>query len=298
MSKQANKTVIGAFVVGAIALIVIALLVFGSGKFLSKRVEYVLFFEGSVKGLQVGSPVTFRGVKIGEVTDIRLTFDPKTLTVLIPVYIEVDPAKFESTAKREGYHELYASLIAKGLKARLEVQSMVTGQLMVSADFYPEKPIKLVGLEKKYPEIPTIPSSMQELTKTIQDLPLKDIAKSLDNVLAGVNKFVSSPELHESIASLNRALKDISTLAKNMNTGEIASDVKGALRSSTLMMEQAAKAMEGVKVITVQNANLGYEINRSVEQMTALSRSLRSLADYLDRHPEALVRGKSSSKGE
>lgn len=275
MSKQANKKLIGAFVVGAIALIIVALLVFGSGKLLSKRVEYVLFFGGSVKGLQIGAPVTFRGVKVGEVTDILLLMDPKTLAVWIPVYVAIDPQTFESEAKREGSHDFYQVLIAKGLKAQLELQSIVTGQLMISADFYPEKPIRLIGLEKKYPEIPTIPSSMEELTKTIQNLPLAQIANRLDSVLAGANKVVSSPELRESMASLNQALKNVS-----------------------LMSQETTKAMQGVRVITLQNANLGYEINRSVEQMTALSRSLRSFVDYLDRHPESLIKGKSSSRGD
>lgn len=340
MSKQANKTVIGAFVVGAIALVVVGLLIFGSGKFLSKRLTYVMFFEGSVKGLQVGSPVTFRGVKIGEVTDIGLRFNPADMSVRIPVYVEINPDKFMSPAARKEAkpYQYYQGLIEKGVKARLELQSFVTGQLLVGLDFYPDKPIRLVGLDKKYREIPTIPSGMEQLAKTIQDLPLKEITERLNSVLEGANTFVRSPELSESVASLNRTLKDLGVLAKNMdgrlevltaslmNTsesarsslaqaektlaqaektlalnegvpGEIASSLKATLTSSGQMMDEAKKAMEGVKLIAAQNANLGYEINRSVEQMTALSRSLRSLADYLDRHPESLIKGKSSSKG-
>jgi len=340
VSKKASKTIIGAFVLGAVALIVAGVVVFGGGKFFKKTIKYVMFFDGSVKGLQIGAPVTFRGVKIGEVTDMVLHFYPENMSVLIPVYVEIDPGIFHAEFKiQPTKYQYYKALVDKGLKARLEMQSFVTGQLIISVDFFPNKPIKLVGLDKRYAEIPTIPATMEELTKTIQSLPLKEITEKLDSVLAGIDEIVHSGELRGSIASLNTMLKDISTLAKNIDTnlgpltanlistsdaargamvqaektlkmdegvpGEIASGIKDTLQESSLTLkesrlalEEAKKAMEGIKQIAVQNGNLGYDLNRSLEQMTALSRSLRSLTDYLDRHPEALVRGKNPSKGE
>jgi len=333
MSKKASKTLIGAFVLGAIALVVAGVVIFGGGKFFKKTIKFVTFFDGSVKGLQVGAPVTFRGVKIGEVTDMVLRFNPEKMSVLIPVYIEIDPEIFQAEFKiKPTKYQYYKALLDKGLKARLEMQSFVTGQLMVSLDFYPDKPVKLAGLDKRYAEIPTIPTTMEELAKTIQSLPIKEITQKLDNVLEGINKIVNSPEMSGSIASLNVMLKDIDTLAKNIDTrlgplttsltdtsdaargalvqvektlkmeegkpGEIAAEIKDALKASRLTLEEARAAMEGIKQIAAQNANVGYDINRSLEQMTALSRSLRSLTDYLDRHPEALIRGKNPSKGE
>ncbi|HET6513902.1 MAG TPA: MlaD family protein [Thermodesulfovibrionales bacterium] len=334
MSKKTNKTLIGAFVVGAIALVVAGVLIFGSGKFLRKTMQYVMFFDASVKGLQVGAPVTFRGVKIGEVTDIALRFDPQTLSVVTPVYVEIDPEKFSgiSEQKKTKPYQYYRALLDKGLKARLELQSFVTGLLMIGVDFYPEKPIRLVGLDKKYHEIPTIPTQMEELQKTIQNLPLKEITENLNRTLAGINEIVRSPELHGSLESLNQTLKSVDKLVKNIDTqigpltasltstsdaargtfaqaektlafkegvpGEIASSIKDTLKAARLALEETQQAVRGVKEITAQNANLGYEINRSAEQMTALSRSLRSLTDYIDRHPEAFIKGKNPSKGE
>ncbi len=333
MSKKASKTLIGAFVLGAVALIVAGVVVFGGGKFFKKTQKYVMFFEGSVKGLQIGAPVTFRGVKVGEVTDIVMHFNPETMSVLIPVYVEIDSERFRAEFKvKPTPYTYYKALIDKGLKARLEMQSFVTGQLQVGVDFYPDKPVKLVGLDKKYREIPTIPTTMEELAKTIQQLPLKEITEKLDSVLEGVDELVHSPELSKSIASLNLMLSDIDRLAKNIDTrlgplmasltstsdaargtfaqaektlkmdegvpGEIASGIRDTLKASRLTLEEAHKTMQGIKQITAQNANLGYEINRSLDQMTALSRSMRSLTDYLDRHPEALIRGKKLSKGE
>ena len=334
MSKQANKTMIGVFVVGAIALVVAGIVIFGSGKFFSKKLQYVAFFQGSVKGLDVGAPVTFRGVKIGEVKDIILRFNPENMSVLIPVYIEINPEGFKSEVpegKRKPY-EYYKGLIDKGLKARLELQSFVTGLLMIGLDFYPDKPVKLVGLDKKYHEIPTIPTSMEELQKTIEKIPFKEIAEKLDSTITGLDKFINSPELHQSTASLNETLKSADSLLKNIDSsvkplvsdlkstseaargtftqvektlemkegvpGEIAADVKNTLKSARLALDSTQKAVDGVQQIAAQNANLGYEMNKSLEQMTALARSLRSLTDYLERHPEAFIRGKHPQKGE
>jgi paraquat-inducible protein B len=333
MSKKASKTLIGAFVLGAVVLIVAGVVVFGGGKFFSKTVKFVMFFDGSVKGLQVGAPVVFRGVKIGQVTDMALMFNPRDMSVHIPVYVEVEPEKFSGqAAKRTKPYQYYRTLIEKGLKARLEMQSYVTGLLQIGVDFYPDKPIKLLGLVKKYPEIPTIPTPMQELAKTLENLPLKEMTEKLNSTLEGIDKIVNSPDLHGSIASANRMLKDIDALAKNIDakleplatsltstsdaargtlvqaektlkmnegvSGEIATSVKETLKSSRLALEEAKKTMEGLNQIANQNANIGYDISRSLEQMTALSRSLRSLTDYLDRHPEAFIKGKNPSKGE
>jgi paraquat-inducible protein B len=333
MSKKANKTLIGAFVLGAVVLIVAGVIIFGGGKFFQKTVKFVMFFEGSVKGLQVGAPVVFRGVKIGEVTNIELRFNPRDMSVQIPVYVEVEPDKFAGpAAKNAKRYQYYQALIDKGLKAQLQTQSFVTGLLQIGVDFYPEKPVRLLGLVKKYPEIPTIPTSMQELTKTLENLPLKDITEKLASAMEGINKIVNSPEINESLSSANKLFKDIDTLARNIDSrlgpltasltntseaargtlvqaektlkmnegvpGELASEIKETLKASRLTLEEAQETMEGLKQIADQNANIGYDISRSLEQMTALSRSLRSLADYLDRHPEAFIKGKHPSKGE
>ncbi len=334
MSKQANKTMIGVFVVGAIALVVAGIVIFGSGKFFQKKLKYVAFFQGSVKGLDVGAPVTFRGVKIGQVTDIVLRFNPEKMSVWIPVYIEIDPTIFVTEIPKEKRkpYQFYKALLDKGLKARLELQSFVTGLLMIGLDFYPDKPMKLVGLDKKYREIPTIPTSMEELQKTIEKIPFKEIAEKLDSTISGLDKFINSPELHQSTASLNETLKSADALLKNIDSnvkplvsdlkstseaargtfaqvektlamnegvpGEIAADVKNTLKSARLALDATQKAVDGVQQIAAQNANLGYEMNRSLEQMTALARSLRSLTDYLERHPESFIRGKHPQKGE
>lgn len=238
MSKKANKTAIGAFVVGAVALFVIGLLTFGSGLFITGTSKYVLFFDGSIKGLSVGAPVIFRGVKVGTVKDISLVYDQNTGAVLIPVIIEVDSSRVKGAPHGWGYSD-YRRLIERGLKAKLEIQSFVTGQLMIAFDFYPEKPEKLRGILKEYPELPTLPTS-PDIFKIVEEIPLKEISENLDKTVVGINKLVNSEDLQESFFELKTTLKEV----------------------------------------------------------TQAARSLRLLTEYLEQHPEALLKGKVVSKGE
>jgi len=335
MSKEPNKTLIGAFVLGAVALTVAGLLVFGSGKLLSTRQKYVMFFDDPVQGLQVGAPVTFRGVKIGEVTDISLRLDLESLSVLIPIYVEIDPNQFKpiGTPPKPKSNPRYAgALIEKGLKARLELQSLVTGVLSVGLDFYPDQPMRFIGLEQRYTEIPTIRSSTEELKKKIQDLPLKSIAERLDSVLEGLSTIVHSSDLTGSLASLNRALTHIDKLTLDLDArlgplatslahtsvaargaftqaektmalkegvpAELAVSIKETLAATRSALRETQQAVEGVGRIAAGDPPIGQNLDRFLESTTALSRSLRSLIDYLDQHPEALIKGKRPSKGE
>jgi paraquat-inducible protein B len=263
MSKRASRSLIGAFVVGAIALAVAGLVVFGSGKFFSNTVKIAMFFEGSVRGLNVGAPVEFRGVKIGRVTDIILRFDAVDMSAVIPVIIEIDRNRIAIVRGKWGQGPTYLKgLVEKGLKAQLVQQSFLTGQLLVNLDAFPDKPAKLLGLDIGYPEIPTVPSSFAELSRELQNINIEQIALDLRRATESIERFVSSPELKETISSLNQALKSFDKLARNIDTST------------------SPAAAE------------------TLDQIASLARSLRNLTDYLERHPESLIRGKKPSKGE
>ncbi|MBI5057162.1 MAG: MCE family protein [Nitrospirae bacterium] len=327
---KANKSLIGAFVLGAIVLVIAGVVVFGSGKFFKKTYKYVMFFEGSVKGLNVGSPVIFRGVKVGQVTGIKLRLNLKDLIVIIPVYIELDPAQADIVGElKDGYN--LKAMIAKGLRAQLQMQSIVTGQFLINLDFYPDKPAKFAGKEKTL-EIPTIPTPLEELTKTIQDLKLGQTLKKLDSAVEGIDRLVNSPELKEGIVSLNQALRNIDTLAKNIDSkvapvassieetsgaargafaqaektlalkegvpAELAQGIRDTLAAARTTLQETQSAVAGIKRVADQNANIGYDLSRTLDEISELSRSLRSLTDYLDRHPEALIRGKNLPGGD
>jgi paraquat-inducible protein B len=348
MSKQANKTLIGGFVLGAVALVVAVVLIFGSGRFLTERLTYVLHFEGSVKGLNIGSPVLFRGVKVGTVKNIRIQAESDLVTILIPVLIDLEPKRFGNPRRAEDPEANLQRLIKAGLRARLELQSLVTGQLMVELDFHPDSPIKLVD-ETEYPEIPTIQSGMQELAKTIEKLPLDQLANKLTSAVAGLEKAVNSPEVAESIVNLNKTLKETKRLVRNVNSrieplassleetikeyGKLARDVdeqveplasgvdkvlkdtrklvrnidgqvtpllssvNNTAKLADDALVQAEKTLKAIEGLAGKDSAVVFELKKMMRELSAAARSIRNWASYLERHPEALIRGKSGSRG-
>jgi paraquat-inducible protein B len=318
MSKQANKTLIGAFVVGAIALVVAGILIFGSGDFFSERPIFVMYFEGSVNGLNVGAPVTFKGVKIGTVKEVNLFFDPKSMTMRIPVLVEFDPKTIttESTTRREPYKYL-KKLIDRGLRAKLQLQSMVTGLLMIELDFYPNKPARLVGYDTRYPEIPTISSGLDQMMKKVEKLPIDELVNNLASAIQGINQAVNSPNLTESMNSINSALKDIRQIANKINEqiGPLATgvnntvldvqklvqnlDSKVTVLSKNLneTIKQSTATLQNLQQATAPGSPVNYQFATTLEELSAAARSLRQLTDMLERNPESLLRGKKDKGG-
>jgi paraquat-inducible protein B len=225
VSRKANPTFIGAFVVGAVALAVAGVVIFGSGKFFTETKKFVMFFNGSVKGLNIGAPLAFKGVKVGSVKEIKLFFDERDLTLKIPVYVEMEPKRIslmhgggdmQSRLKEKGVTTIIEYLLHEGLRAKLGMQSLVTGQLYVDLDFYPDKPLRLVGAEPGVPEVPTIASGLEELSKTVEKIPLEDLAQKLLAAIEGIEQFVNSPELKETVVHLNATVKDANTLVRQV----------------------------------------------------------------------------------
>ena len=333
MSKKANPTLIGAFVVGAVALIIAGLFVYGSGRFFRERTKYVLYFEGSVKGLKVGAPVDFRGVKIGTVTNIQLHFDRRDMSFRIPVFIELEPNRLtevccdDETKKivSETHPEkIVEELVARGLRARVALESLVTGLLYVQVNYFPDTPVNLVGAEKDIIELPTIPSSLQQISKTIEKIPIETLANKMMNAIEGIEKVVNSPEFAEAVHSLNLALKelqklaanldrqveplaggidetlkDVRTLTKNIDarSGPLLSSMKKTSRSAQKAIDQAQKTLANIDDMAAERSPLRYELENTLAEVSAAARSMRQLADYLNRHPEALLYGKRKAGG-
>src|SRR4030042_6593840 len=172
MAKKANRMMIGVFVVIAVILMAASLVVFGSGKFFKKTVKCVLYFDESIKGLNVGAPVLFQGVQIGSVTSIVLQIDPGKLHPQIPILIEFEPEKFkgreEARKTARDPRKNIARLVDKGLRAQLTMQSFITGRVLIEVDFHPGTPVSLKGLDKDYIEIPTIPSTTAKIAQTLR----------------------------------------------------------------------------------------------------------------------------------
>ena len=349
MNGKASKTLIGAFVVGAVILIVAGLMVFGGGKFMKKTQDFVLFFEGSVKGLSVGAPVLVGGVKIGSVKRIDIEYNPKTLTFYVPVIIEIEPNRMRMIkGERLPIDQMLPRLIQRGLRAQLTMGSLITGQLIVELDYYPDTPVKLIGIDKKYPEIPTIPSTFQAIFDTLKDLPLKETLERLMAAVKSLEKILDSPEIPAILHSTNLAMADarhlindvdsrvgpladgldatiseyrkIATnvnskvdplmenvdhtvtdarnLVKNMDRKleTLATKIAQGLEASHEAMEQARQTLRLLESRLGKDSPLLNQLENTLREFTEMARSIRSLASYLSRHPEALLRGKSGSQ--
>src|SRR5262249_19710748 len=162
----------------------------------------VAYFEGSLKGMSIGAPVTFNGVKVGSVTNFKVIVKTEGLarnisgasTITTPVYFEIDANRLYTDEGKKITFQKGATgvkaLIAQGLRAQLDVASLVTGQLEVALNFYPGTPVRLTGLSKDVPEIPTLPSSIEKLSKTLDKLPLDEMIADARQTLDTINNLV------------------------------------------------------------------------------------------------------------
>jgi paraquat-inducible protein B len=216
MRKRANPAVIGGFAVGAVVLVVITVLLLGRGRFLTEQRASVLYFEDSVEGLSVGAPVNFQGVRIGAVTDIQVRYLPREGEFRVPVFIDIEPGRVKEVGGGEPPREGEAFLkvlIERGLRAQLQLQSLVTGQLSVQLGFHPGTPVRLVGGEGDVPEIPTIPmafaqasAAAQNLLERLGQLPLDEFFAHLLRTVQGLDRLVNAPEVFASLRSLEHTL--------------------------------------------------------------------------------------------
>ena len=295
MSKPANKTLIGVFVLGAIVLVIIAIVLFGSGKLFRKTVQAVCYFQGSVGGLSVGAPVVFRGVKIGTVKEITLRYDPKSTFVVIPVLLDMEYKTREGIHSLEEYRLELRRLIERGLKAQLEMQSFLTGQYQVGLDFYPDKPIKLVGAEPTYVEIPTIPTPLQELAKKIEQLPIEDIVRDLASAVAGINRMVNSPEITRTVQSISRAAEETRILVNNLNAKiePVVTGIEGTVGDARHLLQEmdgnvgrmaagVNDAMKDIQKLTQDVQKVAFNVNDQVQPIsTSLQDTLKDAQKLL-----------------
>jgi len=360
MGNKANPKVIGAFVVGALVLVVAGIMVFGSGQFLKRKLTFIFYFDGSINGLNAGAPVKFRGVKIGQVTDVLIELNYSKASLKTPVFAEIEPDRVVAIGV-EDYHgevgtgQILTNLIQKGLRAQLEVDSFVTGQLYIELDMIPDTPIRLVAKEardSKSIEIPTIPSTLQQVTSTLKDIPLKAIFNKVSSALDGIDRFVNSPELTATMSAANDAAREVKRLAAHVDTlvrpfalsvettlaaargsidtmdttltaarggiekaDELADAIQTALRNierdvktvvkqmdRTLTVTQAAmKRADGTlasyQSLVAEGSKTRYDLDGVLVEFKAAARSVRILADYLERNPQSLLRGKGDGAG-
>jgi len=262
--------------------------------YLNKK-RFLLFFDGSVRGLTVGAPVLLRGIKLGQVLDIQLELDVEDLKFRIPVLIEIEPDRIRFVGG--GYEDLLENgpierFIGEGLRAQLKSGSLITGQLFVDLDFYEHLPRAEVEMRDGYPVIPTVTTApleeitnkANELLDTLNRLPLEEIGSDLRDAVKGAKDIATSEDLARSVTELASAMAQARKMARDLDE-----DLVPLLRAT---LEQARVTLESADNLVAKDSVLYQEIRRMLRELSAAARSVGELADYLERHPEALIQGK------
>ena len=330
MSKKSNPTVIGGFVIGAVALLIVAVALFGGADMLAPRSTVVAYFAEDTKGLRIGSNVVMNGVRVGQVSGMALIVDRANFESMVEVTIEIHPDSFVTVAQNEELDlnpELAFDQFVNqgGLRAALEAESFVTGQLLVALEFRPDTDIvRRGGEDPPYPEVPTIPSDVQEIMEKIrtwaakiaEEVDLQQIGTSVQSALRGIDELANSEDLRESLLGINKIINDNDTqalsgtlraaldeigvaasgaaeLARNaddkldaVELGEVIDRIQATLAEAEAALSSANYALRG-------ESSEMYQLGETLKEVENAARALREFLDFLEQNPEALLRGKT-----
>lgn len=316
MGKKVNPTVIGLFVVGAIALAVVGVIVFGSGQFFKHTERFVMYFPGSVNGLSAGAPVKFKGVDVGTVSDIRLVLhreNPNDPRLMIPVYVQTDPSKISIDGQplEMTNPENLRTLIDRGMRAQLQAQSLVTGLLFVQIDFFPETPVTYVLPQPSTPmEIPTIPTALEqastvakEIITELRNVKFGPMVQNASEALASLNGLVSSPALRAAVDRLPDTMKNADEAIASIRrlSTEIEGSVDPLVKKLDATMVDVNHTLSSVRetvgvarTLIEPGSPLDHELRKALQDVSAAARAMAELADFLERNPSALLYGKQA----
>jgi len=263
---------------------------------------YLLVFDGSVRGLSPGAPLDFRGVTIGEVVKIGVAVDPKTFTFTMPVLVKLYPERLagrqfigakatvsESPAVRLSRVK---QLIDKGLRAQLRSGNLLTGQLYVALDFFPDAP-KVKGdlTAKKPPEIPTIPGTFEELQNNLANVVKKLDKLQIEEIGADTRKLIAS--LDETLKGVDSLLQGADTLVKRVDS-DLMPDLRRALDNAGRALDSAGATLNSANAVLGSESPLQSDLRQTLMEVNRTLAAIRALADSLERHPESLIRGKQA----
>lgn len=333
MSRHTNPTTIGAFVIGAVVLIAVGFAVFGGSQIFATKIRYVALFDEPTNGLRVGANVLMNGVRVGYVSDIDLLIDSETYQTETQVTLEILTEDYILLQGGEPMDAAMTTFIDHselvhnaGMRATLEVESFVTAQLRVELVFRPETAAILRSKDPPYPEIPTITSNIQAIIDKVQNwftniqenVDLPGLLSQLSSVLVGIDQIVYSDDLQETLAGINvlvndedtrrigrtmiLALEDLRNASDSAERmfSETAEDIDGVLAEAGPVLKnldaalvQASKAMAAAENQLRGDSEQLYQLQTTAHELERAARSIREFFDYLERHPEALIRGKS-----
>lgn len=320
MSEKRNSVVIGAFLVGGLILCTIALIAFGSGRLFQETTWAVTYFRGSVAGLSEGAPVSFRGVRVGQVEEMSIRLDTQDYEALIRVVMAMNRENLLISSGGQEEDLSVPNLVNQGLRAQLQQQSFVTGQLMVQLDFVPDIEGTTVQTEESLPQVPTVPSELEQLRDTLAELPLQETLSLAQNTLAALEQVARTADqellgigarIGQTMTGVDRLLAEgttaVVTLTADARTamdsvqqlskvGITQMESRGEELGATLRQAESAlariEAVAGqVEGMTAPRSALRGDLEAGIRDLSAAAASLRLFAQQVERNPNALLLG-------
>lgn len=316
MSQKVSTSAIGAFVLGSVVILIACLVWISGSSFGSSRAKAVMVFDGSVKGLRVGAPLALKGVTIGEVVDIDIVIDVDTFEVFMPVTVEINGTKVRQVGSEIDDPDIMPELIEKGLRGQLRTQSLLTGLLFIQMDFHPNSPIRYPDIKTEYEQLPTIPTDMAELSRSLSSIDVPQLVNQTQSTLTAINELMTNEQTQLSTRRLNEALIAIKTASEQLggvapelesfmaNTNQTVTAIRQEIpllsveiRNSLAQFNQAAAKFETVMASAdhtlSDDSPVIYEVIRAAQELNRAGKSLQSLADTLEAQPESILKGKS-----
>jgi len=329
MKPKLGPAVVGAFVIGAFVLLLIAILAFGGVSFFSRPQRFVVYFDESIHGLDLGSPVKLRGVRVGRVVDLNVRYETERNRSVVAVVCELNRnmitdsrgAQLDVSSKAE-----LQKLVDRGLRANLDLLGLATGLLFVEMDFRDPKqyPAPALPFQPKYVVVPAVPSDISEfranLTEILIDLKKIDfagISVEFKGLLVDTRKQVnaldmeatvaqwqktgaqfealaSSPEIKQTFANLNAAITQLrGTLASiDAQVGPAGKELATTLAEAKVALESFSATANAARRFIASQGGLGDEATRTLEQLRSAAEAVQRLADFIERNPQALITGK------
>lgn len=313
MSRRANPRLIGLFVLAGVALAVTGVVLFGSGQLFRTAHPFVSYFESNVSGLQSGAPVKFRGVEVGSVNQVLLNLSgraPDPGNVSIPVTFELDQDRIRArgVSLDLGDRAVLDSLIDVGLRASLAVESLVTGRIYIELDMFPDRSAVFRGEDPPHPEIPTVTTGFEELQEQLYTIVRKAAAIEIDSVVSAVidvvervEELVGTPEVGEAVQTLTGTVAALdSTILEARSLMATMDSTITPLRTSLTetgerfraSADELDAALLGVRTTLEPGSPIAVELQTTLRELSEAARSFRELAQYLERNPSALIRGR------
>ena len=326
MSKQANPRLIGAFVVASVVLIVVIVALIGSFRAFKSHQTFVIYFPNSVNNLNVGAKVKWKGVPVGQVSDIRIHWNQDVLSAEVPVFVDIDLDRLGTELDDP---KVLHREVADGLRARLQLESIISGMLYVELNYVPDAAAPTyVEKTPDLPEIPTAPSpldaigdlaykiaynisnvdfkrisdnlnlSLEHLNKVMDDIDAAGMSRSVKSAANSITSLAGSPKVVELLENASQTLASIHALSDQLNSTSkpLPGQIQMLSEQATKTLKSVQEASDQIKASSADNSETITQLNETLRQLTEAARSARELADFLERNPNAFISGRQPAK--